>query len=78
MDISLRVGQHLGSVQRGLRLFIEMQEQSVGKGRGSNALDKGGALAGTGTVVQLEIRPRVSQMLGHAQDRGDADAASKQ
>jgi hypothetical protein len=55
-----------------------MYEQAVGERRVANAFDKGRALAGAGAVVQLEVMAAVGQLLGHAQDRGNADATGKQ
>ena len=78
MHISLRVAQHLGDVQRRFRLLVKMHEQPISERRAANPLDKRRPLAGAGTVVQLEGLAAVGQLLGHAQDWGNADAAGKQ
>ncbi len=71
-------GQGLGDIQGGVRLFVEMQAHPLGKGRGLQALDEGRALGRTSAVVQLEIRAAVGQLFGHAEERGNADAAGEQ
>ncbi|MNN37447.1 hypothetical protein D3C81_1513970 [compost metagenome] len=78
VHILLRVAQHPGDIQCGFRLLVKVHEQAVSERRVANALDKGRTLAGAGTVVQLEIMAAVGQLLGHAQDRGNADATGKQ
>lgn len=78
VHISLRVAQHLGDVQRRFRLLVKMHEQPISERRAANPLDKRRPLAGAGTVVQLEGLAAVGQLLGHAQDWGNADAAGKQ
>src|SRR3990167_4792680 len=82
-DIQVCVGggisQQGGGIQAlGGGTVIEMQLHPLGEGRGLQALDEGRALAGTGAVVQLEIGAEPVQTFGHAQDRGDADAAGEQ
>ncbi|MOA27826.1 hypothetical protein D3C78_1487260 [compost metagenome] len=78
VNIVLRIGQDLAGIQCCLGLFIEMQEQAVGKRGRADALHKRCALAGASAVMQLEVRADPRQALGHAQDRRNADAAGKQ
>lgn len=78
MHIALWVTQHSSNVQSGFRLLVKMHDQPIGKRRIVNTLDKRRTLAGAGAVVQFEIMAIVGQLLGHAQDRGNADASGKQ
>ncbi|MNH30597.1 hypothetical protein D3C79_909010 [compost metagenome] len=78
VHIRLRMGQDPGGIQARIGLFIKVQVHAIGKGGPFESLDERRAVTGAGTVMQLEIGTAVGQLLGHAQDRGDADAASEQ
>ena len=78
MHVAGRRRQHLGGIQRRFGLLVEMQEDPFGKRGILEALHKRRTLTGAGAVMQFEVGARLGQAFGHAQDRGDADAAGKQ
>ncbi|MNP10746.1 hypothetical protein D3C76_1029060 [compost metagenome] len=55
-----------------------MQVHAIGKGCPLETLDKSRPITGASRVMQFEIGTAVGQLLGHAEDRRDADATGKQ
>ncbi|MNE54819.1 hypothetical protein D3C80_1496320 [compost metagenome] len=72
------MGQDPGGIQARIGLFIKVQVHAIGKGGPFESLDERLAVTGAGTVMQLEIGTAVGQLLGHAENRSDADATREQ
>ena len=55
-----------------------MEMHAARERRRANALEERRALLGARAIVQLEVGADVGEPLGHAENRGDADAAGDQ